>query len=230
MKYIIISCLFLGVIFLGYPLLNEGATNECSAIETKVLHLALDQTSPDTIEQELLVRGVGELALQISNGAFTRSMVHDRYPNLPPQIGCAVSYWSLLGKPASLYEAMRNEYRASPSTSTVAKEFSQKTYIPPSPLPATPTTAPATIEQPASAKTGGCQTQTRIGCCPIGSTTKSLPGTSGRWLGWRASPLPASSSSALPPALNIEPATLAGTRARDGGPSRDRTCQIRQGR
>jgi hypothetical protein len=91
--------------------------------------------------QDLLVRAIGEIALQISNGAFIRSVVHEKYPNLPPQIGCAVSYWSFIGQPASFYEAMRNKYRASLSANTTAKEFPQKTFIPPSPTP------PASVAQ-----------------------------------------------------------------------------------
>jgi hypothetical protein len=60
--------------------------------------------------------------------------------------------------------------------------------------------------------------EARIGCCPIGSATGSLPVSSGRWPGWRAPLSLAGSCYALPPASSTEPAILAGTRTRAGLP------------
>jgi hypothetical protein len=74
---------------------------------------------------------------------------------------------------------------------------------------------PLTIVQPASATTEGWRRKTRIGCCPTGNTTGSLPGKSEGLPNRRDSRLPVRSYSGSPRASSTEPATLADTRARD---------------
>lgn len=104
--------LFASVIALGvgyaYPLWNEHASSPCQAMERRFIVMA----SPPAQEALALRPGraielavLREVLEPVSNGALAAAEMKQRYPALPPAIGCTVAYWSSLldrrvGQPA----------------------------------------------------------------------------------------------------------------------------------
>jgi len=81
-------------IFLGYPLISEGAGNECSAFEQGVLHKVAAEKG--TSESEGLAVGFLGMLQRASNGAFAAAAAKHQFPSLPPFLGCTLGYYRLL--------------------------------------------------------------------------------------------------------------------------------------
>jgi len=82
----VVALLLAGAALYGYPLLGEGASNVCSALEKKIIRSAPDQPDAGT----LLIVSVLQ---RTSNGDFAARMNQQNYPNLPPQLGCLAAYY-----------------------------------------------------------------------------------------------------------------------------------------
>jgi hypothetical protein len=84
------------VIAYGYPLLSEGVTNGCSALEKKSIRVAAAQhgtgTANDPVGQILSTALMNTLQ-STSNGNLAASAIVQKYPSLPPQIGCTLAYY-----------------------------------------------------------------------------------------------------------------------------------------
>lgn len=83
----------------GYPLWNESASNPCQALEKRFIGMA-------TPEQALLHPGhllewavLRSYVQPLSDGRIAAAEAKQRYPGLPPQLGCAVGYWTALLDP-----------------------------------------------------------------------------------------------------------------------------------
>ena len=98
--------LFAGIIAAGvgylYPLWNEHAATTCQALERRLVTIG----SPSVDAEGPLMRAshIFELAVvrqwlePVSGGAMAAAAAKQRYPALPPEIGCAAEYWrSMLG-------------------------------------------------------------------------------------------------------------------------------------
>jgi hypothetical protein len=72
-------------IFLGYPPLIEDSDGECSALDQRFSDLASHDNSG------LLT--VGPLYGSSSSRPSAAGFARDRYPSLPPMLGCATAYW-----------------------------------------------------------------------------------------------------------------------------------------
>ena len=80
-----------GAIFFAYPPLLEESDGECSALEQRVTDLASHDSSGLLIISPLY----GSTSSEPSGAAFAK----DRYPALPPAVGCTVAFWrTMLGK------------------------------------------------------------------------------------------------------------------------------------
>lgn len=86
----------------AYPLWNEHAGNTCQALERRLLTMA----APNEGEGPIMHAGHAfELAVMrqwlepVSNGAMAAAEMKQRYPGLPPEIGCAAQYWSSMLDP-----------------------------------------------------------------------------------------------------------------------------------
>jgi len=75
----------------AYPPLLEGSDGECSALEHRVADLA----SSDGAGLLTIHALYGSTSSEPSGAAYVR----DRYPLLPPSLGCAVAYWKTVIDP-----------------------------------------------------------------------------------------------------------------------------------
>jgi hypothetical protein len=103
MKTILLMTLVPIVIAIGYPLVNEDTGNECSALESRLITI-LSTQEPDRSS----VIFFSALQRSISNGAFARSLVKQRNPDMPPVLTCGLAYWRLVFHPNQA-EAMIKE-------------------------------------------------------------------------------------------------------------------------
>ncbi|HYM72233.1 MAG TPA: hypothetical protein VET89_04580 [Stellaceae bacterium] len=83
----------LGAAFFAYPPLLEGTGGECSALGQRVAGLASHDSAG------LLI--VGALYGSSSSRPSAAAFVKDRYPLLPPAVGCAVAYWQTAFNPTA---------------------------------------------------------------------------------------------------------------------------------
>ncbi len=80
----------------GYPLWNEHASTTCQAVENRFFSMAAPagtETRPARVLEIAMARNWLE---PLSNGAIAASQAKQRYPALPPDLGCAVGYWASL--------------------------------------------------------------------------------------------------------------------------------------
>jgi hypothetical protein len=103
MKALLLGVLFVLAVGVGYPLINEGTTSACSALERRLI-TSLPTTSPDLSTVVVL----GSLQKSLSNGSFTTTMVKQRSPNVPPFVSCGLAYWQITVDPGKA-QAMINE-------------------------------------------------------------------------------------------------------------------------
>jgi hypothetical protein len=76
---------FLLLLFLC-PLLFENRSNECSALEAKLVALGAGGSG------QLMV---GNMLQGLSNGAVASSELSEKYPAIPTPISCTYEYWVL---------------------------------------------------------------------------------------------------------------------------------------
>ncbi len=92
-RLLIAGVLAAGVGYL-YPLWNEHAATTCQAVEKRFFALA----PPDAAgfhPARLLSLAVAKVYLEpLSNGRVAATQAKGRYPALPPDLGCAVGYWT----------------------------------------------------------------------------------------------------------------------------------------
>lgn len=87
-----------------YPPYAEHAPNACAAFEKKMNTLvqAQAQTLPAGIAKDPRLAGVMGMvqsALQAANGALAESYIRDKFPQLPPALGCVAAYWKITFDP-----------------------------------------------------------------------------------------------------------------------------------
>jgi len=87
--FLIMVLIFAGLLF--YPQIQEGTESSCAALERKVLTV-VNKNKEGAAFLGLLLKG-------LSNGAFAQEAIKSEYPNLPPAIGCSISYYDVLLNP-----------------------------------------------------------------------------------------------------------------------------------
>jgi hypothetical protein len=103
------AVLLLGVGY-GYPLLNEDVGTTCKALERRVI-ASLPPTPGARPGDDAMARAfLGALLGGLSDGTLAAAAIKQRYPNLPPTIGCAVAYWNLVFDPSAL-QGLQREVR-----------------------------------------------------------------------------------------------------------------------
>ncbi len=80
--------LVLGLFF--YPNFAEDKDSACSALESKVFRVVNEDNE---VEVSPLL---SNLIPTVSDGYIARTMIQERYPDLPPSIGCIVYYYEIL--------------------------------------------------------------------------------------------------------------------------------------
>ena len=87
--FLIMVLIFAGLLF--YPQIQEGTESSCAALERKVLTV-VNKNKEGAAFLGLLLKG-------LSNGAFAQEAIKSEYPNLPPAMGCSISYYDVLLNP-----------------------------------------------------------------------------------------------------------------------------------
>ena len=86
---IFLILLVLGLFF--YPNFAEEKDSACSALENKLFRIV----NIDNETSSLLTL----LIPTLSDGFIVRAAIHERYSDLPPTIGCIVTYYEILLDP-----------------------------------------------------------------------------------------------------------------------------------
>jgi len=96
-KFLLMSAMSLTFAYV-YPIWNEGAHSTCQALESRFIAMAapLGPSHPSHLLEQAVLRTTLE---PISRGRIAAAEIKQRYPALPSDIGCAVTYWALLLDP-----------------------------------------------------------------------------------------------------------------------------------
>jgi hypothetical protein len=89
MKSLISLIVVIAAVFFGYPLVGEGTTSSCNALERVTVRVVSARDKDDHGGSLLL----GNLLQGLSQGQFAAVAAKDRYPALPPAVACTVLYW-----------------------------------------------------------------------------------------------------------------------------------------
>ncbi len=90
-------------VFLAYPSINEDANSACHALEKKVI-TTLAARAPKNGNDALSDVLGGSVVSAFSKGELASVYIKQRYPDVPPIIGCATMYWRLTINPAVIKE------------------------------------------------------------------------------------------------------------------------------
>ena len=99
MKALLLLLIVAGVVFFGYPLLNENSGNECDALERVALRLALGGGNRPGQQPDQML---GQFVQGLSRGQFAGVAVRNEYPNTPVTVACTVLYWRAITDPQGL--------------------------------------------------------------------------------------------------------------------------------
>lgn len=137
MKMLIGAIIVVVAITVGYPLLNEGPSLMCDALEKRVIALE-SRKSGNQAETAFLVT----LQRALSNGSLAMSIVKQQHPDLPPVVGCTLTYWQTILDPAGAEERMIEQVKSAAADDATRALDAQKAMralsSPAAPLPATP--------------------------------------------------------------------------------------------
>src|SRR5205085_7133773 len=88
MKWLLVVIVLLVGIAIGYPLLNEDASNLCGAFERRLTSMVSARNSDPSTAIFL-----NSLQSFLSNGSVASSIAKQRSPYIPPSLTCGVAYW-----------------------------------------------------------------------------------------------------------------------------------------
>ncbi len=89
LKNLILLVVIVAVAAFAYPLVGEGTTSSCDALERVTVRVVSARDKDDRGSSLLL----GNLLQGLSRGQFAAVAAKDRYPSLPPAVACTVLYW-----------------------------------------------------------------------------------------------------------------------------------------
>jgi len=77
------------VVFLtGYPLVNEGAGNACSALEKRWYTVAISAEDKSLVESAVI-----RSLIEAGEGLLASEYVRKKLPKIPPYVTCYYYYW-----------------------------------------------------------------------------------------------------------------------------------------
>ena len=97
---LVLILLLLGLYF--YPNIAEDKSSACSALENKIIRIINKDNDYSSILSLLIPT--------LSGGYIVRSAIKERYPDLPPAIGCIVTYYEIILAP-QMEEDIRNSVK-----------------------------------------------------------------------------------------------------------------------
>ncbi len=100
MKTLILLILLAGAGIYFYPGWKEHADGPCLALEKRIAVLVQEQLRalPPSADPRLAA-ALNAVRTALPIGGVADSYVHERFPALPPEIGCVGAYWKLLLDP-----------------------------------------------------------------------------------------------------------------------------------
>jgi hypothetical protein len=107
MKIILILVAVLAVVFAAYPLVNEGSTSPCAALESRVLTLATREGGPEAI----IVAALAKELLNAGDGRLAEGFSRRNNPDVPAVLSCTTNYWRSVFDREWLLKAFRREFR-----------------------------------------------------------------------------------------------------------------------
>lgn len=93
----LLAAVVAGGVFYGYPIVNEHVSTACEAVEQRFITMASSDVpadGPRTMEMTMMRK-----LEPISGGAFAAAEAKAHYPQLPPEMGCATTYWASILDP-----------------------------------------------------------------------------------------------------------------------------------
>jgi hypothetical protein len=72
----------------GYPLINEGAGNACSALEKRWYTVSVS-ASDNSLVESAVIRSL----IEAGEGLFAAEYVRKELPEIPPAVTCSYRYW-----------------------------------------------------------------------------------------------------------------------------------------
>jgi hypothetical protein len=104
MKFLLILILGAAGVAWFYPQYIEGTENGCTAFEKKLGVLVQDETKklPPAITSDPRTASLLSLfnaALGAANGMLAEGYIKDKFPQLPPSVGCVAAYWKITFDP-----------------------------------------------------------------------------------------------------------------------------------
>jgi hypothetical protein len=80
-----------GILLAGYPLLNEGTANSCSALEKRWYTVSISDADTSLVESAVI-----RSLLEAGEGLFAKEYVRKQLPAIPPFVACHYYYWRSL--------------------------------------------------------------------------------------------------------------------------------------
>lgn len=104
MKFLLLLILLTAAVAWFYPPYAEGTPNVCSAFEKRLNGLVQAETRklpPGVAADPRVTSLMGFLnqAVQAANGMIAESYIRDKFPQLPPALGCVAAYWKITFDP-----------------------------------------------------------------------------------------------------------------------------------
>ena len=107
MRKILILVGVLAAVFAAYPLVNEGSSSPCAALESRVLTLATRDGGPEAI----IVAALAKELLDAGDGRLAEAFSRRNNPDVPAILSCTANYWRSLFDRDWLLKAFRREFR-----------------------------------------------------------------------------------------------------------------------
>lgn len=110
MKKLLILAIFAAiaiVVFIAYPLANEGTRSPCKALERRALTLVAQQGGPEG----LIIAALGRQLLRQGKGRIAEEFSRQRNPDIPAVLSCTTNYWHSIIDRDWLVEAIADNLR-----------------------------------------------------------------------------------------------------------------------
>lgn len=82
----------LAAVFFAYPLVNEGTSSSCKALERRALTLVSMEGGPEG----LIIAALGRQLLRQGKGRIAAEFSRQRNPDVPVALSCTTNYWHSL--------------------------------------------------------------------------------------------------------------------------------------
>jgi len=107
MKRVLLVLAVLAAVFFAYPLVNEGRSAPCAALESRVLTLATREGGPEA----LILAALAKEFLKAGDGRLAEGFSRRNNPDVPAVFSCTMNYWRSVFDRDWLLRDFRREFR-----------------------------------------------------------------------------------------------------------------------